>query len=69
MARKLIYWTCDGCGETLQGVMIDGGRDFVSDKELAEQKCARVRAVGCYLCGCMTGEVGPEVDEEEVAPS
>jgi hypothetical protein len=26
-------------------------------------------AVGCYLCGCMTGEVGPEVDEEEVAPS
>jgi hypothetical protein len=55
MARQLIFWRCDGCGETLNGI-IDGDGDFISDKELAEQPIKRIRAVGCYLCGCMTGE-------------
>lgn len=61
--RKLLYWVCDGCGETLQG--INDGDDFISDKELDTQPIKRIRAVGCYLCGCPTGTFGEEVPQEE----
>ena len=55
MMTDFVYWKCDGCGETLQGIM--DGQDFISDKELDEQPNADLRAVGCYLCGCPGGEV------------
>ncbi len=52
-----IEWKCNSCGETLQGV-IDRDGDFISDKELEHP--ARLRSVGCYLCGNTEGKnLGP----------
>lgn len=58
----LIYWTCGGCGQTLQGVLDKDG-DFISDKELDSDKPKHLRAIGCYLCGCPGGTPGPEVED------
>ena len=59
--QELYYWKCHSCGETLQGFIHEG--DFISDKELYT-RAKRYRAAGCYLCGCPSGEIGDEVDED-----
>jgi hypothetical protein len=59
--RKLVYWVCGGCGETLQGIVNKDG-DFISDKELDRQSNPRYQSVGCYLCGAEFGEVTGEVE-------
>ena len=59
----MIYWKCEGCGKTIQGV-IDAEGDFISDKSLDEQEHAGMfPAVGCYLCGCASGEEVGEIEE------
>ena len=67
MARQYKYWKCSGCGQTLQGIE-QGDGDFISDKEMETQPIARIRAVGCYLCGCPVGDFieddHPETDAE-----
>ena len=60
MAR-LYYWTCSGCGETLEGIRV--GDDFISDKEMASGRPRRLQATGCYVCGSDLGEFGEEVPE------
>jgi len=55
--QRYHYWTCGGCGETLQGIE-DADGDFISDRELESDKPKHLRAVGCYLCGCPHGEAG-----------
>ena len=57
--KALVYGVCDGCAETIQGI-VDRDGDFISDKEL--ERPARLRAAGCYLCGCPT--VGPGASGE-----
>ena len=65
--KRLLYWTCGGCGQTLQGIR-DRDGDFISDKEIAE-RARPFRAVGCYLCGCPAGAFGEEVTEQIEDPA
>jgi len=59
--KKLIYWTCNECGETLQGI-IDQDGDFISDKELCQP--VHFRTIGCYICGCCDGIIGDPIDDD-----
>jgi hypothetical protein len=60
----MIYWKCEGCGKTIQGVL-DADGDFISDKSLDEQTRGMEPATGCYLCGSELGTEVGEVEEED----